>query len=95
MVLHNAELALKRARSDLSTQVRNAYFAVLVAKETVRVNKALAHFTDEVYQLQANLAGGRVRRPLRTGGAAGPGFHRAAGIPCNRSRPISIPGSNS
>lgn len=55
MDLRNAELALKRARSDLSTQVRNAYFAVLVARETVRVNKALAQFTDEVYQLQAQL----------------------------------------
>jgi cobalt-zinc-cadmium efflux system outer membrane protein len=39
----------------LATQVRNAYFAVLVAKETVRVNRALAHFTDEVYRLQADL----------------------------------------
>ena len=81
MALHNAELALKRARSDLSTQVRNAYFAVLVAKETVRVNRALAHFTDEVYHLQANLLIGRVRSPLRTGGTAGAGLHRAAGLP--------------
>ncbi len=63
MALHNAELALKKARSDLSTQVRNAYFAVLVAKETVRVNKALAHFTDEVYQLQANLLMGGFAAP--------------------------------
>jgi cobalt-zinc-cadmium efflux system outer membrane protein len=50
--LRNAELALRRARSDLSTQVRNAYFGVLVARETVRVNKALARFTDEIYRLQ-------------------------------------------
>jgi cobalt-zinc-cadmium efflux system outer membrane protein len=63
MALHNAELALKRARSDLATQVRNAYFAVLVAKETVRVNKALAHFTDEVYRLQANLLAGGFAAP--------------------------------
>jgi cobalt-zinc-cadmium efflux system outer membrane protein len=55
MDLRNAELALKRARSDLATQVRNAYYAHLVAKETVRVNKALAHFTDEVYRIQAEL----------------------------------------
>jgi outer membrane protein, heavy metal efflux system len=54
MALHQAELALKRARSDLSTQVRNAYFAVLVGKETVRVNRALAHFTDEVFRRQVN-----------------------------------------
>jgi outer membrane protein, heavy metal efflux system len=63
MALHQAELALKRARSDLSTQVRNAYFAVLVAKETVRVNRALAHFTEEVYRLQANLLTGGFAAP--------------------------------
>ena len=55
MSLHQAELALRRARSDLSTQVRNAYFAVLVAKETVRVNRAVAYFTDEVYHLQTRM----------------------------------------
>ena len=63
MDLHNAELALRRARSDLATQVRNAYFAVLVAKETVRVNAALAHFTDEVYRLQADLLAGGFAAP--------------------------------
>jgi len=63
MALHNAELALRKARSDLSTQVRNAYFAVLVAKETVRVNRALAHFTDEVYRLQATLLAGGFAAP--------------------------------
>ncbi len=47
----------------MSTQVRNAYFAVLVAKETVRVNRALAHFTDEVYRLQANLLAGGFAAP--------------------------------
>jgi cobalt-zinc-cadmium efflux system outer membrane protein len=55
MALRNAELAFRRARSDLSTRVRNAYFALLVAKETVRVNKALAQFTDEIYHLQVGL----------------------------------------
>lgn len=56
MDLRNAELALRRARSDLSTRVRNAYFALLVAKETVRVNRGLAVMTDEMYVLQAKLA---------------------------------------
>jgi cobalt-zinc-cadmium efflux system outer membrane protein len=55
MDLRNAELALKRARSDLATQVRNAYCAVLVAQETVRVTRALARFTDEIYLLQRDL----------------------------------------
>ena len=59
MNLQNAELALRRARSDLATAVRTAYYGVVVARETVRVNKALARFTDEIYQLQADmLAGG-------------------------------------
>ncbi len=54
--LENAQLALKRARSDLSTAVRNAYFGVLVARETVRVNRAVAVLTDEVYRVQVDLA---------------------------------------
>jgi cobalt-zinc-cadmium efflux system outer membrane protein len=57
--LDNAELALRRARYDLATQVRNAYFALLVAHETVRVTRGLARFTDEIYRLQTSyLAGG-------------------------------------
>ncbi len=57
MTLKNAELALKKARSDLSTAVRNAYFTLLVAKETVRVNKSLAIFTDEIYRIQVDQMG--------------------------------------
>jgi cobalt-zinc-cadmium efflux system outer membrane protein len=62
MDLRNAELALVRARSDLATQVRTAYYALLVAQETVRVNKALTQFTDDIFRLQADL--------LRAGQAA-------------------------
>jgi cobalt-zinc-cadmium efflux system outer membrane protein len=58
MNLRNAELALKRARSDLATTIRGDYYTLLVAKETVRVNKALAHFTDEIFRLQADLLRG-------------------------------------
>jgi cobalt-zinc-cadmium efflux system outer membrane protein len=50
--LQNAELALKRARSDLATRVRNAYFVHLVARETVRVNRGLSVLTDELYRRQ-------------------------------------------
>jgi cobalt-zinc-cadmium efflux system outer membrane protein len=58
--LDNAELALRRARYDLATQVRNTYFGLLVARETVRVTGALARFTDEIYRVQTTgyLAGG-------------------------------------
>ncbi len=50
--LDNAELALRKARSDLATQVRNAYFALLVSAETVRVTRAMTVFTDEIYRIQ-------------------------------------------
>jgi cobalt-zinc-cadmium efflux system outer membrane protein len=55
MDLHSAELALKKARSDLATQVRSNYFAVLVARENIKVSRALAKFTDEVYRAQVAL----------------------------------------
>jgi cobalt-zinc-cadmium efflux system outer membrane protein len=57
MDLRNAELALRRARSDLSTAVRNAYFAVLVAKETVEINTAMARLTDNMYRVQVDYEG--------------------------------------
>jgi cobalt-zinc-cadmium efflux system outer membrane protein len=64
MDLRNAELAFRRARSDLATQVRNAYFALLVSKEAVKVNKALAGFTDQMFRLQATgLLPGAVSAP--------------------------------
>jgi len=52
MDLFNAELALRRAQSDLASQVRAGYFAVLVARENARVALALARFSDAVYQVQ-------------------------------------------
>ena len=61
--LDNAELALKRARSDLSTAVRTAYFGLLVAKETMVVNRALARFTDDIYRLQTGLLRGALAAP--------------------------------
>jgi cobalt-zinc-cadmium efflux system outer membrane protein len=53
--LDNAILALKRARNDLSTAVRNAYFTVLVDVETLAVTRALVQFSDEIYRLQVGL----------------------------------------
>ena len=51
--LQNAELALRRARYDLATQVRTNYLDVLVARERITVNGALAEFANRVYRLQA------------------------------------------
>jgi len=61
--LDNAILALKRARSDLSTAVRTAYFAVLVDVETLEVNRALAQFSDDIFRLQVGLQKGTQAAP--------------------------------
>jgi cobalt-zinc-cadmium efflux system outer membrane protein len=61
--LDNAILALKRARSDLSTAVRNAYFTLLVDVETLVVTRALAQFSDEIYRLQTGLLQGTQASP--------------------------------
>jgi cobalt-zinc-cadmium efflux system outer membrane protein len=56
--LDNAVLTLRRARSDLSTAVRNAYYALLVDIETLAVTRALAQFSDEIYRLQVGIVQG-------------------------------------
>jgi outer membrane protein, heavy metal efflux system len=58
MAMIAAELALKQARYSLATTIRGDYYDLLVAQETVRVNRGLAHFTDEIFRLQADLLGG-------------------------------------
>jgi cobalt-zinc-cadmium efflux system outer membrane protein len=61
--LDNAVLALKRARSDLSTNVRNAYFTVLVDVETLIVTRAQARLADDIYRLQVGLQKGTQAAP--------------------------------
>jgi cobalt-zinc-cadmium efflux system outer membrane protein len=58
-----AELALRRARSDVSTAVRMAYFTLLVDLETLAVTRALARFTDDIYRLQTGMLGGALAAP--------------------------------
>lgn len=48
----NAEVALRQAQVDLAAKVRAGYFAVLVARESVRVSRALAELADEVFRIQ-------------------------------------------
>lgn len=50
--VQNAELTLRRADYDLGSRIRSAYFAVLVARQKIRVNRALAEFADNVYRVQ-------------------------------------------
>jgi cobalt-zinc-cadmium efflux system outer membrane protein len=53
MDLRNAEVALRRARMDLATQIRTYYFQLLVARENMRINRILVTFTEAVYEFQA------------------------------------------
>jgi cobalt-zinc-cadmium efflux system outer membrane protein len=50
----NAQVALRRAQSDLNTRIRTGYFAVLTALENIRVTEALTRFTSELYKLQVD-----------------------------------------
>jgi cobalt-zinc-cadmium efflux system outer membrane protein len=61
--LDNAILALKRARNDLATAVRNAYFTLLVDKETLAVARSLVQFSDDIYRLQIGLVKGASAAP--------------------------------
>jgi cobalt-zinc-cadmium efflux system outer membrane protein len=61
--LDNAILALKRARSDLATAVRTAYFTLLVDVETLKVTRAIVRFSDDIYRLQVGLVRGAIVAP--------------------------------
>ena len=50
--VQNAELTLRRTRNELVTQVRSNYYAVLVARERIKVNRALSDFAEKVYRAQ-------------------------------------------
>jgi cobalt-zinc-cadmium efflux system outer membrane protein len=52
MDLLNAQVALKRAYIDVAYQVRTNYFALLVAREGVRINQALYEFSLDIFQFQ-------------------------------------------
>lgn len=56
---HNAMVALRKAEVDVASQVRTAYFAALIAREGVEINRALSRMADDVYELQLKqVAGG-------------------------------------
>ena len=48
----NALVAVRKARVDVTGQVRQYYFAALTAQKGVEINTALADMSDEVYKLQ-------------------------------------------
>jgi cobalt-zinc-cadmium efflux system outer membrane protein len=75
MDLLNARVALRRARTDLAYAVRGAYFAVLVARENMRVSEALYRFTNEIFNVQVDM--------VRTSGLA-------AGYEPMQLRPLAL-----
>ncbi len=59
--LETAQLAYRRAETDLMASVRTNYYAVLVADASIRANRALSDLTDEVYKVMLlQLKGGEV-----------------------------------
>ncbi len=63
MDLENARLTLSRTQYDLATQVRSNYFAVLVALERFRVNRALSEFAAAIYRAQTSQVVGSLAAP--------------------------------
>lgn len=58
--LMNAQLAARKARVELITRIRSAYFAVLVARESIDVSEGLVRLTDEAFRVQVDqLKGGQ------------------------------------
>jgi cobalt-zinc-cadmium efflux system outer membrane protein len=61
MSLYNAQLALSKASVNVRTQVRRAYFALLVAQEQERIAEAMGQFTNEIFRVRVDqLKGGQV-----------------------------------
>jgi cobalt-zinc-cadmium efflux system outer membrane protein len=60
MDLLNAQVALRRARTDVAYQVRTNYFAVLTALENMKLSRAYAGFTDQIYSAQVKMMKGNV-----------------------------------
>ncbi len=70
MDLKNAELAYRRAETDLMANVRTGYFSLLVAIESIRQNRALVDLTDEMYKVMVDqLKGGELAtyEPMQVG----------------------------
>jgi cobalt-zinc-cadmium efflux system outer membrane protein len=51
----NAELNLREVRNDVATRVRSGYFAVLIARDNLKVARAVVVISDAVYKIQFEL----------------------------------------
>jgi cobalt-zinc-cadmium efflux system outer membrane protein len=59
----NAKAALRRAQTDLFASIRGYYFAVLVARENVRISGALFRFAEEIYRYQVEILKAGLAQP--------------------------------
>src|SRR5262245_57671567 len=50
----NAQVAYRRAEIDVATQIRSAYFSVLVAEESLRLSHALSRFAEAMFRVQVD-----------------------------------------
>src|SRR5262249_4632952 len=58
----NALLGFIKAKNDVAAEVRQIYFAFLVAQENVKIGGAMVRFTEEIYRIQVDI--------LKTAGTA-------------------------
>lgn len=63
--LMNAQLTLRQTRLELLTQVRRQYFALLVARESIRINEAVVRFTHELFRIQVDQVSQEVAAPYQ------------------------------
>ncbi|MCA9037709.1 MAG: TolC family protein [Planctomycetaceae bacterium] len=63
MEMRAAEAELRKARITLASNVRRAYFKLLVAQEQVRFNRAIAKLSEEVFRAQIDLVSGGEAAP--------------------------------
>jgi outer membrane protein, heavy metal efflux system len=50
----NAQVAYRRTEIDVATQIRSAYFGVLVAEESLRLAHALSRFAEAMFRVQVD-----------------------------------------
>lgn len=59
----NAQLTLRKTQADVAAQVRAGYFAMLVARRNLKISRALAQFTDELFRIQVEQVKGTQAAP--------------------------------
>ena len=64
MDFHNAGLDVQKVRADVATKVRDAYYDYLIAQERLRLQRALARFTDNIYRAHIEQAKGGQAAPF-------------------------------